>query len=114
MLVDSALAASTPRLSEMTERFVKAALALRMRRPDTALQLLGSFDSIPLRPDQLEPRWGIRSAAFSLAGDAYLARGDTIDAVRSYRRFLDWWKGDDPLTEPSARRARDFIAAADR
>ncbi|MGD8281154.1 MAG: serine/threonine-protein kinase, partial [Gemmatimonadota bacterium] len=113
-LLDSALAADTPRVTETSESLVEGALALRIGRADTALRLLSRLDSIPFRVDQLETRWGILSSSFLLRGDAYLALGDTSSAVAAYERYVGRSSEGDPLTEPMLRRAREVIAVAGR
>jgi tetratricopeptide (TPR) repeat protein len=113
-LLDAALLSDAPRVTDMTESFVQGALALRIGRANTALRLLSRLDSIPLRVDQLETRWGILGSSFLLRGDAYLVLGDTGRAVTAYERYVDRSSENDPLTAALLRGAREVIGAAAR
>jgi tetratricopeptide (TPR) repeat protein len=113
-LVDNALTATTPRLSEATSRFIRAYLAFRVGRADTALRLLASLDSIPLRADGFEARWAIRGSSLLMTADTYSALGDSASASAYYERFVALWVAGDPLTQPLIERAQRALQVQPR
>jgi tetratricopeptide (TPR) repeat protein len=93
-----------------TELFLTATLAARSDSQLLAADLFGRVAACPLKLDDIDLGWGLRTRSHFEQAEAYARLGDPA-AGEAFGRAAELWTDSEPVLAASARRARDGASA---
>ncbi|MCL7980695.1 MAG: hypothetical protein M8865_12410, partial [marine benthic group bacterium] len=94
-----------------TDLFLTATLAARSGNQRLAAELFGRVAACPLKLDDVDLGWGLRTRSHFEQAKAYASLGDPA-AREAFGRAADLWSDAEPLLDASARLAREGATTA--
>ena len=86
-----------------TRLFLAATLAARAGRDSMAADLYGRVAACPLRLDNVDLGWGLRTQSYLFQGIALQSTGDRPAAARAFREAARLWQSADAAVDSVAR-----------
>ena len=92
----------------VTRLFLAATLAARAGRDSMAADLYGRVAACPLRLDNVDLGWGLRTQSHLFQGIALQSTGDRPAAARAFREAARLWQSADAAFDSVARIAEEY------